>query len=149
MSFSLIIDLAIYGATTGTIGTGLAIRNRVDTMWGRRSRALTLRTHLIPLREALAEARARPERAGPVTTGLTYKGHVQALEEAKPGCPDPQLRRALAEVTSRCLNVGNVVPEDPDGPVPYALTAALDRALTSINQALDRLDRIARSAPGT
>lgn len=145
---SSIIDLAIYGAVTGTIGTVLAVRSRIDATWGRRSRALTLRTHLIPLREALAEARARPERAGQVTTSLTFKGHVQALEEARPGCPDRQLRRSLAEVPSRCLNVGNVVPEDPDGPVPYALTAALDRALTSITQVLDRLDRIERSAPG-
>ncbi len=145
MSWTL--DLAIYGAATGTIGSVIAALNRIDATWGRRSRARTLRTHLNPLREALAEARARPERAGPVTTSLNFKGHVQALEEAKPSCPDRQLRKLLAEVTMRCLNVPNVVPEDPDGPVPYALTAAVDRALTATTQALDRLDRIERRAP--
>jgi hypothetical protein len=140
--------LAIYGSVTGTIGTGLAILNRVDANWGRRARALPMRTHLIPLREAMAEARARPERAGPVTTSLVFKGHIQALEEARAGCSDRRLRRLLSDVINGCLNVGNVVPEDPNAPVPYALTAAIDRALASTNKALDRLARIERSAPG-
>jgi hypothetical protein len=145
MSWTL--ALAIYGAATGSIGTGLAILNRRDATWGRRSRALNLRTHLIYLRETMTEARVRPERAGALTTNLTFKGHVQALEDAEPVCPDRRLRKQLATVTRRSLNVGNVVPEDPSGPVPYALTAAIDRAIADINKAFDRLERIERRAP--
>ena len=146
MSWTL--DLAVYGAATGTVGSLIAIWNRMDATWGRRSRALDLRTNLIPLREVLAEARARPERTGPLTTSLNFKGHVQALDEGEPGCSDRQLRRLLAEVNSRCLNVSNVVPEDPYGPISYALTNAIELALASVTRALDRLDRIERSAPG-
>jgi hypothetical protein len=139
--------LAIYGSATGTIGTALAVLNRRDAMWGRRARTLGLRVHLTSLRDTMAEARARPERAGPLTTSLTFKGHVQALEDAGPVCPDRNLRVRLGDVTRRCLNVANVVPADPGGPIPYALTAAIDRALSDINLAFDRLDRIERNAP--
>jgi hypothetical protein len=145
---SLTIALSICAVATGTIGTVLAILNRIDVKRGHRARALPLRAHLIPLREAVADVRARPERARTVTTSPNFKGHIQALEEAKSVCSDKRLLQLLTEVISRCLNVGNAVPEDPDGPVPYALTAALDHALADINRALDRLDRIERSAPG-
>ena len=145
MSWTL--SLAIYGAATGTVGSLTAIRNRVDARWGRRCRALALRTSLIPLREALAEAKARPERAGSLTASLNFRGNVQAVAEAKPGCPDRRLSRLLTEVTSRCLNVTNVLPEDPDGPISYALTNAMDVALEATTRALDRLDRIERNAP--
>jgi hypothetical protein len=145
---SWIVDLAIYGAASGTIGSVTAIRNRMDAMWGRRARALTMRSNLVPLREALAEAKARPDRAGLVTASLSFKGHVQALDEGRAGCPDRQLRDLLAEVTNRCLNVANVAPDDPDGPISYALTNAIDLALTAVTRALDRLYRIERNAPG-
>ncbi len=144
---SWIIDLAIYGAVSGTIGSVTAIRNRMDATWGRRARALTMRSSLVPLREALAEAKARPERAGPLTASLSFKGHVQALDEGRAGCPDRQLRGLLADATNRCLNAANVAPDSPDGPISYALTNAIDLALAAVTRALDRLDRIERSAP--
>jgi hypothetical protein len=147
MSWTL--DLAIYGAATGTVGSVTAIRNRMDATWGRRSRSLPLRTNLIPLREALAEAKARPERAGHLTTSLNFKGHIQALDESRHSCSDRQLRRLLADVNSRCLNVSNVAPEGADCPISYALTSAIDLALAATTRALERLDRIERSAPGT
>lgn len=144
---SLTLTLAIYGAVTGTVGSVTAIRTRMDATWGRRSRALELRDSLIPLREALAEAKARPERTGPLTSSLNFKGHVQALDEGRPSCPDRKLRGLLGEVSARCLNVGNVVPGNPDSPISYALTKAIDLALASVTQTLDRLDRIERNAP--
>jgi hypothetical protein len=145
---SWIVDLAIYGAASGTIGSVTAIRNRMDAMWARRARALTMRSNLDTLRDALAEAKAQPERAGLVTSSLSFKGHVQALDEGKAGCPDRQLRRMLADVTNRCLNAANVAPDLPESPITYALTNAIDQALIAVTRALDRLDRIERSAPG-
>lgn len=145
MSVALIV--AASGAAAATIGSLMAIRNRVDAIRKRRVRALTLRTDLIPLREILAAAKARPERVGSLT-GSSFKGHVRALDEGRPGCPDRQLRRLLPEVISRCLNVSNLAPEDPDGPISYALINAIDQALSAITRALDVLNHIERSAPG-
>lgn len=144
---SLVLIVAASGAVTATIGSVTAIRNRMDATRKRRARALTLRTDLIPLREILAAAKARPERAGSLT-GSSFKGHVRALDEDRLSCPDRQLRRLLPELINRCLNVSNLAPEDPDGPISYALTNAIDQALSAITRALDLLDHIERSAPG-
>ena len=142
-----VVLLAACTAVAAAIGSLVAIRNRMDATLKRRSRALTLRTDLIPLREILAAAKARPERVGSLTAS-SFRGHVRALDEGRPGCPDRQLRRLLPEVIGRCLNVSNLAPEDPDGPISYALTNAIDEALSATTRALDLLDRIERSAPG-
>jgi hypothetical protein len=146
MSWTL--ALAGCAAVTGLIGSLAAIRNRVDAIWRRRSRALPLRSALIALRENFAEAKATPGRVESLTSTLTFRAHIQALDQARPGCPDRRLCRLLAEVSSRSLKVASLAPEDPDGPISYALIDAVDQALTAINQALDRLDRIERNAPG-
>jgi hypothetical protein len=144
---SLALILAASGAVAATIGSLIAIRNRMDAIRKRQARALALRTDLIPLREILAAAKAKPEQVGSLT-GSSFKGHVRALGEGRPGCPDRQLRHLLPEVIIRCLNVSNLAPEGPDGPISYALTKAIDQALSVITRALDRLDHIERSAPG-
>lgn len=144
---SLTLALAICAAGTGIAGSLTAIRNRMDAVWKRRSRALTLRPSLIALRDTLADAKARPGRIRSLTTP-GFRSHIQALDEARPGCPDHRLRRLLPEVISRSLKVSNLAPEDLDSPVAYALTDAIDQALTAVTWALDRLNRIERKAPG-
>jgi hypothetical protein len=144
VSWTLVI--AIYGAVTGTAGAVAAIRSLRDSTWGRRARALDARTDLTQLREAIAEAKARPERARSLTATAYFRGHLQAMDEARNSCPDRQLRRLLGEVNTSCRHVLSVVPEDPQEST-YASVHAIDLALDALSQALARLDLIERKAP--
>jgi hypothetical protein len=66
-----------------------AMGSGVDAFWGRRSRSLPRRLDLIPLRETLAEAKARPDRGGWLTASPNFKGHVhEHIRSAHDGWPD-------------------------------------------------------------
>jgi hypothetical protein len=144
VSWTLVI--AIYGAATGTVGSVAAIRSLRDATWGKRAHALEARAELTQLREVIAEAKARPERARSVTATLNFRGHLQAMDEARNSCPDRQLRKLLGEVNTSCRHVLSVVPEDPQQST-YASVHAIDLALDALSRALARLDLIERKAP--
>jgi len=146
VSFTLL--LAAYGAITGTAGAATAIANRRDAVWGRRARARDLRVNLEPLRDALNEAKAAPERAPAITNALTFRAHVEALGESRERCPDRKLRRLLNQLNVRCLTVINRAATVQGGQIPYALTSAIDEALNTTVAALARLEYIERRAPG-
>jgi len=79
--------VAVYGAVTGTVGALTGLGSWRNAVWGRRARSRDLRTNLEPIRDALNEAKATPQRAATVTNNIQFRAHVEAVGEAVERCP--------------------------------------------------------------
>lgn len=142
------LAIAIYGAVTGTVGavTGtvgavVAIRNRYDVTWGRRAKITSdLRPALAQLRDAVAEAKLRPQQVS-LRTPRT-RVDLDLIKEITGRAADRKLRQHLHQVHTACSVVAA-----PSGTSNYSELVAVEDALNALNSALKRLDKIDRRAP--
>lgn len=108
---SLTMLVALYGAVTGTIGAVVAVRNRADVVWARRAKVVgEARPALLQLRDALAEAKARPERIGAIRT-VRLRADLEFIDDVRHRASDRRLRRLLEQAHVACA----VLPTAPSG----------------------------------
>lgn len=147
MSATLI--LAIYGAVSGSVGTGVAWRNRRDSIWGRRARSRNIRPSLDAIRNTMTEAKLAPSSAEALTGTPIFRSHLQEVEEQAKRGPDRKMRKLLTAVRAGCLAVIQYAPSGgvASNSASYSLVSAIDATQKAIGEALGRLDLIDRRSP--
>jgi type II secretory pathway pseudopilin PulG len=133
------LEVAAYGAVTGTIALVLSLVGRRDVTWSKRAKvASDLRLALRQLRDATTAARTDGARA---LRTPRVRGDLELVEQISGRAADRRLRSLLAVARERCALAAN------SGTGKYDESIAVETALKAINDALARIDKIDRKAP--
>lgn len=133
------LQVAAYGAGTGTLALILSVAGRRDVTWAKRAKiASDLRLALRQLRDAATAARSDGARA---LRTPRVRSDLDLVEEIAGRAADRRLRRLLRGVREQCALAANA------GTGRYNETVAIEAAVKAVNTALVRLDKIERKAP--